>query len=55
MIWARIVSQTIIGPFKVNEGVQLNRAITIVILWTRLSLLSTSPSLFEHKYLKERR
>ena len=26
MIWAGIVSQTIIEPFKVNEGVKLNRA-----------------------------
>ena len=26
MIWARIVNQTIIGPFKVNEAIKLNSA-----------------------------
>ena len=26
MIWARIVDQIIIGPFKVDEGVQVNSA-----------------------------
>ena len=37
MIWTRIVNQTIIGPFKIDDKVQENSA-NYCDLWTRLSL-----------------